>query len=71
MNADEPQTDREWLMRIDGKVDQLLTCQQDHEIRIRNLQDQQLKWLGRDGAIVAGISGMITCAGLFVSYWRH
>jgi hypothetical protein len=70
MNADEPQTDREWLMRIDSKVDQLLICQQDHETRIRNVEGRQLRWIGRDGIIVASISSIIACAGIAVSYWR-
>lgn len=73
MSADDPATDREWLMRIDGKVDQLLICQQDHETRIRELQTRTTKWLGRDGAIVASISGVVTAAGLLIAvltFWR-
>jgi len=70
MSAEEPQTDREWLMRIDGKVDQLLICQEDHETRIRNLQGQQLQWIGRDGAIVVGVPAIISLVGLIYSLWR-
>ena len=54
MSAEEPQTEREWLMRIDGKVDQLLTGQQDHESRIRKVEGRQFRWMGRDGAIASG-----------------
>ena len=71
MSADEPQTDREWLMRIDGKIDNLLICQEDHEKRIRNLQDTQMKWFGRDGAIVAGISTAISIIGIAIAFWRQ
>jgi hypothetical protein len=69
MSSDEPQTDREWLMRIDGKVDKLLICQEDHETRIREVEGRQLRWLGRDGAIVAGISGVISLVGIAIA-WR-
>ncbi|MFA5347762.1 MAG: hypothetical protein WC294_06465 [Methanoregula sp.] len=71
MSADEPQTDREWLMRIDGKIDNLLICQEDHETRIRDLRDAQMKWFGRDGAIVAGISAVISITGIAIAFWRQ
>ena len=70
MSADDPQTDREWLMRIDGKLDGILTCQEDHEKRLRVIESQQNRWLGRDGAIVAGISTTITVIGLALSNFR-
>jgi hypothetical protein len=58
-------------MRIDGKIDNLLICQEDHETRIRTLQDQQMKWFGRDGVIVAGISAVISIAGIAIAFWRQ
>lgn len=68
MSAEEPQTDREWLMRIDSKVDTLLDCHKDHETRLRAVEGTQMKWIGRDGAIVAGISALFTVAGLIISF---
>ena len=38
MSADEPQTDREWIMRIDGKVDQLST---DLKAFIKDTKDRR------------------------------
>ena len=70
LNVGEPQTEREWLMQIDGKLDQLLTCQQDHEDRLRKVEKQQFQWIGRDGMVVAGISGLValcTIAGALVA----
>lgn len=58
-------------MRIDGKIDNLLICQEDHETRIRNLQDNQMKWFGRDGAIVAGISTLVSITGIAIAFWRQ
>ncbi len=49
-------SDHDLLVRIDEKVDNILTRLDDHEARIRPLETQQHKWLGRDGAIIAGIS---------------
>jgi hypothetical protein len=57
-------------MRIDGKVDQLLICQTDHEDRIRKVEKQQFQWIGRDGMVVAGVSGLValcTIAGALVA----
>lgn len=31
---------------------------------IQCLRDRQMRWLGRDGAIVAGISGVMTAIGI-------
>jgi hypothetical protein len=70
MSAEDPQTTREWLMRIDTKVDKLLICQEDHETRIRAVETQHNQWLGRDGAIVAGISATFTVIGLAIQNWR-
>jgi hypothetical protein len=58
-------------MRIDGKIDNLLICQEDHETRIRDLRDAQMKWFGRDGAIVAGISAVISITGIAIAFWRQ
>jgi len=53
-----PLSDHDLLIRIDEKVDSILKMLSDHEGRIRSLETQQHKWLGRDGAIVA-ILGLI------------
>jgi hypothetical protein len=56
-------------MRIDGKVDKLLICQEDHETRIRILQDRQMNWLGRDGVIAGSLGvagGSLIAAALWV-----
>ncbi len=51
-------TDHDLLVRIDTKVDNILTRLDDHESRIRPLESQQHRWLGRDGAIAGGLGLM-------------
>jgi hypothetical protein len=54
MNAEDPKTDREWLIRIDGKLDGILVCQKDHEDRLRSLESLRFSMLG-----VAAFFGLI------------
>lgn len=51
MSAEDPQTDREWLQRIDGKLDGVLVCQKDHEERIRVVEGNFFKVLSISGFI--------------------
>jgi hypothetical protein len=78
LSSDEPKTDREWLMRIDGKVDTLITRQTKIETlvygedgqgglcgAVSDLKNQQSRLTGRDGAIVVGIPILISLVGLW------
>ena len=65
MSAEDPQTDREWLMRIDGKIDGMLVCQQDHEERIRLIETKQNQWVGKDTAV----SVIASCVVALVTVW--
>jgi hypothetical protein len=49
-------SDHDLLVRIDEKVDHIISRLDDHEARLRPLEHQHYRWLGRDGVIVAGIS---------------
>lgn len=42
------------LLKADGNL------LDDHESRLRVVEKQQSRWLGRDGAIVAGISAAVS-----------
>ena len=51
MDATKPQTDREWLVQIDGKVDSILarlekgdTCMEDYGDRLDVLEKFQAKF---------------------------
>ena len=63
-----PLSDHDLLVRIDEKVDNILRMVSDHEGRIRSLEEQQHKWLGRDGAIAA-ILGLIAGAVSSLVLW--
>jgi len=63
-----PLSDHDLLVRIDEKVDNILEVVSDHEGRIRSLEEQQHKWLGRDGAIAA-ILGLIVGAISSLALW--
>lgn len=49
-------SDHDLLVRIDEKVDHIIERLDDHESRLRPLEQQHNRWLGRDGAIVFAIS---------------
>lgn len=59
MAADDPQTDRELLIQMNGKLDTLISCKDDHEIRIRALETSFWKVIGLASVIsfVAGWFG--------------
>lgn len=59
MSADDPQTDRELLIQMNGKLDTLITCKDDHETRIRSLETSFWKVIGLASVIsfVAGWFG--------------
>jgi hypothetical protein len=59
MAADVPQTDRELLIQMNGKLDTLVECSKDHETRIRNLEGSFWKVIGMASVIsfIAGFFG--------------
>lgn len=59
MAADDPQTDRELLIQMNGKLDTLISCKDDHEIRIRALETSFWKVIGLASVIsfIAGFFG--------------
>ena len=63
-----PLSDHDLLVRIDEKVDNILKMVSDHEGRIRSLEEQQHKWLGRDG-VIAAILGLIAGAVSSLVLW--
>lgn len=63
-----PLSDHDLLVRIDEKVDNILKMVSDHEGRIRSLEEQQHKWLGRDG-VIAAILGLIAGAVSSLALW--
>ena len=63
-----PLSDHDLLVRIDEKVDNILKAVSDHEGRIRSLEEQQHKWLGRDG-VIAAILGLIAGAVSSLTLW--
>lgn len=47
----------EWICKaIEGQQ----KCDDDHERRLRAIENQQNRWLGRDGVIVTGIAGLVS-----------
>ncbi len=68
---EDAKTDRDILIEIRTDVKHILTTQTDHEGRIRVLEAQQNRWLGRDGMIVATISVVVSLVvALFSGGWR-
>ena len=64
-------SDHDLLVRIDEKVDHIISRLDDHEARLRPLEAQQHRWLGRDGAIVTAISVAVSFAVALISGgWR-
>ena len=56
MAADEPQTDRELLIQMNEKLDVLVSCKDDHETRIRTLENSFWKVIGL-ASIISFIAG--------------
>ncbi len=52
--------DHDLLIEIHRDVRHIRTCIDDHEIRLRVLERQQNRWLGRDGAIVSAIAIVVS-----------
>jgi len=64
-------SDHDLLVRIDEKVDHIIERLDDHEARLRPLEHQHYKWLGRDGVIVTAISVAVSFAVALISgRWR-
>jgi hypothetical protein len=59
VSADDPATDRELLIQMNQKLDTLVSCKDDHETRIRNLEGSFWKVIGLASVIsfVAGWFG--------------
>ena len=59
MAADVPQTDRELLIQMNAKLDDLVECSKDHETRIRTLEGSFWKVIGLASVIsfFAGLFG--------------
>ena len=59
MSAEEPQTERELLLQMNEKLDTLITCKNDHEQRIRDLEGSFWKVIGLASVIsfIAGFFG--------------
>lgn len=51
--------DHDILVEIRGDVRYIRETLTDHETRIRTIEIRQNRWVGRDGAIVAGISAAV------------
>ena len=64
-------SDHDLLVRIDEKVDHIISRLDDHEARLRPLEHQHYKWLWRDGVIVTAISVAVSFAVALISGgWR-
>lgn len=59
MSADEPATERELLIQMNGKLDTLIDCKDDHEKRLRALEGSFWKVIGLTATIsfIAGYLG--------------
>ena len=69
-DIEEPQSEGELIRMTYRMVKDLKECKDDHENRLRIVEKQQFKWIGRDGMVVAGISGLValcTIAGALVA----
>lgn len=58
MSADEPVTDRELLLEIHGDVKKIIKCQDDHEKRIRTLEQSFWKVIGLT-ALISFVAGWV------------
>jgi len=65
-------SDHDLLIEIHAEIRHVCKSVTDQECRIRNLETQQNRWLGRDGAIVTGIaiavSTIVTVIGWIASW---
>ena len=64
-------SDHDLLVRIDEKVDYVISRLDDHEARLRPLEAQQHRWLGRDDVIVTAISVAVSFAVALISGGRR
>ena len=55
MTDNENPSDHDLLLRIDTKMDLVISCQGDHEIRLRALE----RWQWKATGITAGVSALI------------
>ena len=62
------QTDHDLLVEIRQDVKYIRETVSDHERRIRVIEQQYNRWLGRDGVIVAGISMGVSGAVALISW---
>lgn len=81
MSADDPQTDREWIMRIDGKVDALTTDLRSFiketkdrrrhcDKRLEDLETFRIDHEGQEkgtSRTAALVAGLITTTGVLIS----
>lgn len=58
MMVTEPKTDRELLILMNEKLDVLVTCKDDHENRIRNIEQSFWKVVGA-GSFTGLIAGLV------------
>lgn len=56
MAADDPATDRELLIQMNEKLDTLVSCKNDHELRIRSLEGSFWKVIGL-ASIISFVAG--------------
>ncbi|KAF5071347.1 hypothetical protein DSECCO2_213310 [anaerobic digester metagenome] len=61
-------SDHDLLIEIHTAVYYIAEKVDDHEQRIRPLEAQRNRWLGRDGVIVAGISAGVTLLVAFFTW---
>jgi len=54
------ETDRDILVEIRTDLRYIRETVVDHESRIRMIEMRQNRWVGRDGAIVAGIAALVS-----------
>ena len=62
------QTDHDLLVEIRQDVKYIRETISDHERRIRVIEQQYNRWLGRDGAIVFAISLFTSLVVAFISW---
>jgi len=55
-DVDEPQTERELLLQMNGKLDVLISCKDDHEHRIRTLEGNFWRVIGL-AAVISFVAG--------------